>query len=286
MYSNIIFQDKKGEHLYTAFELSYSSDKEAYLQYILPVLEEEYGLGESFEKKTESLSDDRKELVRSLVAKYNTPNPAVNPLKKGPTHLKPTRSKIGEVIAKDYLKNELDVSFAGRMSLEEEEADLQKRGVDNFGFIFKEIDGQFELQKVVICEVKASESAKNPPDVVSKNADSLYNTLLDLSKGSERLMKALVKSFDRFDVDKYTALIADLMYDIETNDGLQETRSKMLIVPFLLRTATTYNSDDFGIFYTDPSEFEGTSINYYIMVVDVPLSDFGDELYSSVRGEN
>lgn len=286
MYSNIIFQDKKGEHLYTAFELSYSSDKEEYLQYILPVLEEEYGLGESFEKKTESLSDDRKELVRSLVAKYNTPNPAVNPLKKGLTHLKPTRSKIGEVIAKDYLKNELEVSFAGRMSLEEEEADLQKRGVDNFGFIFKEIDGQFELQKVVICEVKASESVKNPPDVVSKNADSLYNTLLDLSKGSERLMKALVKSFDRFDVEKYTALIADLIYDINTNDDLQETRSKMLIVPFLLRTATTYNSDDFGIFYTDPSEFEGTSINYYIMVVDVPLSDFGDELYSRVRGES
>ena len=286
MYSNIIFQDKKGEHLYKAFELSYSSDKEEYLQYIMPVLEEEYGLGESFEKKTESLSEDRKKLVRSLVAKYNTPNPAINPLKKGSTHLKPTRSKIGEVIAKDYLKNELDVSFAGRMSLEEEEADLQKRGVDNFGFIFKEIDGQYELQKVVICEVKASESAKNPPDVVSKNADSLYNTLLDLSKGSERLMKALVKSFDRFDAYKYTTLIADLIYDIDTNDDLQDTRKKMLIVPFLLRTATTYNSNDFGIFYTDPSQFEGTSINYYIMVVDVPLNDFGDELYSSVRGEN
>ena len=91
-----------------------------------------------------------------MVAKYNTPNPAVNLLKKGPTHLNPTRSKIGEVIAKDYLKNELDVSFAGQMSLEEEEADLQKRGVDIFGFIFKEIDGQFELHKVVICEVKVS----------------------------------------------------------------------------------------------------------------------------------
>ena len=286
MYSNIIFQEKKEENLYTAFQLSYSSDREEYLKYILPVLEEEYGIGESFERKTESLSDDRKEIVRGLVAKYNTPNPKVNPLKSGPTHLKPTRSKIGEVIAKDYLKKELNVSFAGRMSLEEDDADLQKRGVDNFGFIFKEVNGQFELKKVVICEVKASESAKNPPDVVSKNKDSLYNTLLDLSKGSDRLMKALVKSFDRFDIDKYTALIADLLYDVNSNNDLQDTRKKMLIVPFLLRTATTYNSDDFGIFYTDPSEFQGTSINYYIMVVDVPLSDFGDDLYSSVRGEN
>lgn len=286
MYNNIIFQEKKGEHLYSAFQLSYSSDREEYLKYILPVLKEEYGLGESFEKKTESLSDDRREIVRKMVAKYNTPNPTVNPLKSGHTHLKPTRSKIGEVIAKDYLQKELNVSFPGRISLEEEDADLQKRGIDNFGFIFKEINGQFELQKVVICEVKASESSKNPPEVVSKNADSLYNTLLDLSKCSDRLMKALAKAFDKFGVDIYAALIGELLYDINTNNDLQNTRKKMLIVPFLLRTTTTYNNDDFGIFYTDPSEFEGTSINFYIMILDVPLGDFGDELYSRVRGEN
>jgi len=286
LYSNIIFQDKKGEHLYTAFQLSYSTDREAYLEYILPVLKEEYGLGESFEQKTESLSDDRKEIMRRLVEKYNTPNPAVNPLKSGLTYLKPTRSKIGEVVAKDYLQKKLDVSFAGRISLEEEDADLPKRGVDNFGFIFKEVNGEFELQKVVICEVKASESKSNPPEVVSETKDSLYKSLLELSKGSDRLMKALVKSFDRFDIDKFAALVAELAVDIERNDELQDTRRKMLIVPFLLRTATTYNSDDFGIFYTNPLEFDGTSIKYYIMVVDVALSDFANELYSNIRGEN
>lgn len=268
LYRNIIFQKKKNEHLYTAFQLSYSSDRETFLQYILPVLREEYGLGESFEQKTESLSDDRKEIMRDLMKRYNTPNPAVNPLNSGRTQLKPTRSKIGEVIAKDYLHKELDVSFAGRISLEEDDADLPKRGVDNFGFIFKEVDGEFELQKVVICEVKASESKKNPPEVVSETRDSLY------------------KSFDRFDVNKFAALIAELAVDIDKNDALQDTRKKMLIVPFLLRTATTYSDDDFGVFYTDPSEFNGASINYYIMVVDVALSDFADDLYSSVRGES
>ncbi len=286
MYSNIIFQEKKEEHLYTAFQLSYSSDREEYLKYILPVLKEEYGLGESFEQKTDLLSDERKELMRGLMAKYIIPNPTVNPLKNGLNHLKPSRSKMGEVVAKDFLQKNLDVSFAGRISLEEDDADLPKRGVDNFGFIFKEVNGQFELQKVVICEVKVSDSKKNPPDVVSVTKDSLYKSLLDLSKGSDRLMKALVKSFDRFDVDKYAALIAELAIDIEKNDDLQETRKKMLIVPFLLRTATTYKSDDFGVFYTNPSEFKGTSINYYIMVVDVPLGEFADDLYSSVRGEN
>lgn len=286
MYSNVIFQKKKDEHLYTAFQLSYSSEREAFLQYILPVLKEEYGLGESFEQKTESLSDDRKEIMRGLMERYNTPNPAVNPLKCGRTQLKPTRSKIGEVIAKDYLHKELDVSFAGRISLEEDDADLPKRGVDNFGFIFKEVDGEFELQKVVICEVKASESKKNPPEVVYETRDSLYKSLLELSKGSDRLMKALVKSFDRFDVNKFAAFIAELAVDIEKNDALQDTKKKMMIVPFLLRTATTYSDDDFGVFYTDPSEFSGATINYYIMVVDVALSDFADDLYSSVRGES
>lgn len=286
LYSNIFFHKKKDEHVYTAFKLSYSSDREVYLQYILPVLQEEYGLGESFEAKTRTLSDDRKEIMRGLVKKYNTPNPAVNPLKSGRTHLKPSRSKIGEVIAKDYLHKNLDVSFAGRISLEEDDADLPKRGVDNFGFIFKEVNGELELRKIVICEVKASDSKKNPPDVVSETKDSLYKSLLELSKGSDRLMKALVKSFDRFDVNKFASLIAELAVDIEKNDKLQDTRKKMLIVPFLLRTVTTYKRDDFGIFYTDPSEFDGASINYYIMVVDVDLSDFADDLYSNVRGES
>ena len=112
MYSNIIFQKKKDEHLYTAFQLGYSSDREDFLQYILPVLKEEYGLGDSFEQKTESLSDDRKEIMRGLMERYNTPNPAVNPLKGGCTQLKPVRSKTGEVISKDYLHKNLDVSFA------------------------------------------------------------------------------------------------------------------------------------------------------------------------------
>ena len=110
-------------------------------------------------------------------------------------------------------------------------------GVDNFGFIFKEVNGEFELQKVVICEVKASESKKNPPEVVSETKDSLYKSLLELSTGNDRLMKALVKSFDRFDIDKFAALIAELAVDIEKNDVLQETREKMLIVPFLFENS-------------------------------------------------
>lgn len=286
MYNNIIFQEKKNEHLYTTFQLSYSSERESFLQYILPILKEEYGLGESFEQKTESLSDDRKEIMRGLMKRYNTPNPTINPLKNGKNQLKPTRSKIGEVIAKDYLHKKLDVSFAGRISLEEDDADLPKRGIDNFGFIFKEVDGDFELQKIVICEVKASESKDNPPVVVSKTKDSLYKSLLELSKGNDRLMKALVKSFDRFNINKFAALIAELAVDIENNGVLLDTRRKMLIIPFLLRTTTTYNRDDFGIFYTDPSKFNGASINYYIMVVDVALDHFADDLYLNVRGEN
>ncbi len=286
MYKDVIFYKEKGQHIYTAFQLKYLDSKDEYLKYIIPVLKDEYGLSESFEKKADSLSDNRKEILRRLVAKYNTPNPQINPLKSGQTHLKTTRSKIGEVIAKDYLNKNLGVSFAGRISLEEDDADLPRRGIDNFGFIFKEVNGQFELEKVVICEVKASESKSNPPEVVSANKDSLYNTLLELSNGSDRLMKALVKSFDRFEIDRYAALIGELLVDIETNDTLKDTKEKMLIVPFLLRTADTYNDKDFGVFYTDPSKFTGPSINYYIMILDVPLSDFGDELYSNIRGED
>ena len=61
MYNNIIFREEKNGHLYTTYKLTYSENKEKFIQYILPVLEEEYGLGKSFDEKTSSLSSDRKE---------------------------------------------------------------------------------------------------------------------------------------------------------------------------------------------------------------------------------
>lgn len=286
MYRNIIFNKKNGEHSYITYQLDYLTEKESYMSYIIPVLREEYGLGLSFDEKTEALSDEKKEIVKNLFQKFNVPNPLVNPLKNGKTHLKPTRSKIGEIMAKDILTKEMDVQFAGRVSLEEDDSDVPKRGVDNFGFIFREINGDIQLDRVVVCEVKASEDKKSPPDVVEKNNDSLYKELLRLSNFDDRLMKALCKAFDRFDLPKYTSLIASLMYDIEKNDDLTETKKKVTIVPFLLRTIKTYNDKDFGKFYSNPSEFAGSIIKYYIVVIDTPIDQFADEIYSRVRGEN
>lgn len=285
MYDNIIFQEVKGNHTYITYQLSYLTDKKKYLDYLMPILRREYGLTDSFEKKIESLSDDRKQMFREIYPQYITPNPESNPLKSSKTHLKPTRSKASELIAKDCLEVNKRASFAGRISLDEDDPDLQKRGVDNFGFVFKEEAGDVSLENIVVCEVKASEEAKNPPKVVEKNEDSLYKSLLSLSKLDNRFMKALAKAFDKLELEKYTSLIADVMLDIEANDCLDETRKKLLIVPFLFRTLETYNDSDFGKFYADPSEFEGTTITYYIVVVDVPLAQFADDLYACVRGE-
>ena len=61
----------------------------------------------------------------------------------------PVLPKTYSQIAKNILKQEDDVEFAARTSLEEEDADMPKRGVDNFGFIFKECAGEFVLEKIV-----------------------------------------------------------------------------------------------------------------------------------------
>ena len=63
-------------------------------------------------------------------------------------------------------------------------------------------------------------------------------------------------------------------------------KEKELNLTATLDAESAYKDADFGIFYTDPSEFSGATINYYIMVVDVALNEFADDLYSSVRGEN
>lgn len=282
-YNNIIFSNTIGNNEYITYELSYLKNQEEYLQYILPVLREEYGLGSRIDD-LENLNRERKEKLRKILAKHITPNPQKVTDGRG-SQLKITRGKIGEVMAKDLLKKKYKVEFSGRISKEEEAPNMPKKGIDNFGFIFKENSGEIEVEQIVVCEVKASSSKKSPPAVVHSNEDSMYKELLRLKTFDERMMTAIVQAFDRFSVTKYCEIISELLLAIEESDDLASFEKKVLVVPFLLRTSDTYTEDDFGKFVSKASEFGESTIKYYIVVIDTPIENFADSIYEELRKE-
>ena len=283
-YSNStkIFSDSKGQHCYTTYELHYPSEKEAFLDYIIPVLREEYGAGLNFEEKIGHLSPERTEILRKFMLRNNTPDPNVKAPIKQPW-LKNTRSKIAECLAKDILVVLENVLFTCRVSLEEEDPDMPKRGIDNFGFVFKELDGNITLENIVTCEVKASDSADSPPAVVHTSQDSMYASCKAFIDIDKRLQKAIAKSIDKLSEGEYLEFVCNVGESIEKGDSLDSIRKKIMLVPFLLRKKQCYTENDFGKFKTDSEEFDVSTVKYFIVTIDYDLSDFGDEVFATLR---
>lgn len=273
---------EKDRHKYITYELEYPNKKVEFLEYILPVLQEEYGCGINVEDKLRNVNSESKKTLIKFLKKNNIPDPA-HSAPEGKEWLKVTRSKLPEMIAKDLLTKLDGVKFVCRVSLEEEDPDMPRRGVDNFGFIFREHEGTITLDYIVVCEVKASEAKGSPPDVVHVSSDSMFSSLKDLSQLSKRLEKAISKSIDRLSAGEYLELVCNIAESLENGENLEEVKSKMIVVPFMLRKKEYWTEADYGKFRTNDSEFDLATIKYYIMVIDYPLSNFADEVYHELR---
>ena len=271
-----------GEHKFITYELDYPTKKEDFLKYIIPVLKEEYGLDIKLEEKIRNLSLDRKKNIEKFMAKYNTPDPS-NPAPRGKPWLKNTRGKLPEILARDILKKLEKVEFACRMSLEEEDPDMPKRGIDNFGFIFKKLDGKISLDYIVSCEVKASDDKESPPSVVHKSSDSMFTSLKSITLLDQRFRKAIASIIDKLSAGEYLELICSVADDLEKGENLDYIRKKIIAVPFLLRKKECWTEDDFGKFATNYNEIECAAIRYYILTINYELGSFADEIYDELR---
>ncbi|WP_434297671.1 hypothetical protein [Clostridium sporogenes] len=278
-----IIEKKIENNMYITYELNYPEHKEEFLQYILPILKDEYGVGRELEEKIKNIKPERTKNIMKYMKKYMTPNPNRNFSKNQPW-LKNTRSKISEAIAKDLLKKVDNVTFTCRISKEEEDPDMPKRGIDNFGFIFKEIDdNNVELNSIVTCEVKASDSKESPPAVVHGTSDSLYDSLLSMCGIDDRLKKAIAKSIDKLTDSQYFELLCNIAADIQCGENFDNLKNKITVVPFLVRKKEFYTEKDFGKFKTNYKDFESSMIKYYIITIDYELNDFADEIYTRLR---
>lgn len=284
-YSKVISLKKEDPHLFSTIELEYPKDKEKFLDYILPVLEKEYGLdNQLIEEKLQNASEDKTKAIKNFLAKYNTPDPKKNVSIKRPW-LKNTRSKLPEIIARDILSKKEKVKFPYRYSINEEDPDMPKRGIDGFGFIFKEDNDGVSLDYIVAAEVKASDEKKSPPATVHKNEDSMFNALKSIVSIDLRLKKSLASAFDILEDKEFIAVVANIISIIEENDyrQMEQLKKQIVVVPFLLRKKEFWSEDDYGKFNTDSDEISCAAIKYYIVALDYDLVNFSDEIYEILR---
>lgn len=270
------------KHKYRSYELKYVDNKEEFFNYIVPILKEEYGLGNNLSDKLKNISPERVETLKKFMAKGLVPNPNITTHENQPW-LKNTRSKATECIAKDILNKVDGVFFTCRITEEEEDPDMPKRGLDNFGFVFSYENGDILLSKIVACEVKASDSKKSPPSVVHASEDSMFKALKSVENIDMRLTKAIAKSIDKLPEGEYIELIANIAIDIENKQDLGNIKNKIMVVPFLVRKKEHYTEKDYGKFKSNYNEFKFSAISSHILVLDYDLNKFSEELFEKLR---
>lgn len=270
------------KHKYRSYELKYVDNKEEFFNYIVPILKEEYGAGNNLSDKLKNISPERVKTLKKFMTKGLVPNPNDTKHENQPW-LKNTRSKATECIAKDILNKIEGVFFTCRITEEEEDPDMPKRGLDNFGFIFNDENGNIVLNKIVACEVKASDSRQSPPNVVHTSEDSMFKALKSAENIDIRLKKAIAKSIDKLPEGEYIELIANIAIDIEERHELNSIKNKIMVVPFLVRKKDSYTKNDYGKFKSNYNEFEFSTISSHILVLDYDLNKFSEELFEKLR---
>lgn len=270
------------KHNYKSYELKYIENKEEFFNYIIPILKEEYGSGNTLSDKLKNIPSERVEILEKFMTKALVPNPNINTHEKQPW-LKNTRSKATECIAKDILNKVEGVFFTCRITEEEEDPDMPKRGLDNFGFIFKNENNDRVLHKIVACEVKASDSKDSPPSVVHGSKDSMFKALKSVENIDIRLIKAIAKSIDKLPEGEYLELISNIAINIEEGQNLENIKNKIMVIPFLVRKKDCYTDKDYGKFKSHYNEFEFSAISSHILVLNYDLNEFSDELFKKLR---
>lgn len=281
-YSREISNSSSEKNIFKTYELPYSTGKELFFNYIIPFLKKEYGISEDLPNKIKNVNEKRRKNLEQFILKHKSPNPAIQaPGNNG--WLKNTRSKLPELIARDLLIEKHGVKFSSRISLEEEDPDMPKRGIDNFGFIFDECNGNISLKYIVACEVKASDEAKSPPSVVHDSKDSLFNSLKNITSLDERFCKAIASTVDRLPPSEYVELITSIALDIEEDNDLEAIKKKIIAAPFMIRARQCWTEADYGKFKSHCNEIVCSNIAYYIITLDYDLVKFADEVYEKLR---
>lgn len=184
-------------------------------------------------------------------------------------HLDVQRSEFGEIVASEVLKQVFGTLIPASRIAHKEIPDQQTRGADVMG-----LEGvELARPTLVVGEVKGSQDRKSPPSVVGE----MVSKLEALSKNRRAMLQELVWLRDYSDEEH-----AQICARIHTSFLLRKDYFEMVLSPLLVRSDSTHQANDAGVFKSDPTRFK-KPIRWVSIVVEGDLFELAQEVYRIAR---
>ncbi|MFC9991199.1 Hachiman antiphage defense system protein HamA [Streptomyces globisporus] len=185
------------------------------------------------------------------------------------SHLDVQRSELGEILASEALKQVFNTEIPASRIRHKEIPDQQTRGADVIGIE----KAQQEKPTLVLGEVKGSTDQKSPPGVVS----DMEKKLSELVQNRRALLQELCWLRDHAE-EPYVSACSR----IHASFILKKDHFDIVLAPLLVRSSSTHNENDAGVFKKKPENF-GKPIRWVSIVVEGDLFEVAQEVYRIAR---
>lgn len=179
------------------------------------------------------------------------------------------RSDLGELLMTTYFEEEAEDDRRFKIPFKtisnREIAELPSRGLDAIGY--RKLGDKFN---VLLGEAKVSEERNNPPQVVHKKSDSIYNQQLEKIKNRNLLLTRLTDFSRKLDNEDalYICIIIAFIEQNRTQDY------EIICGCALIRDLKCVNlSEDYGKLRTHADEFKSANIHFVIISFDKPIEE-------------
>ena len=189
------------------------------------------------------------------------------------------RSDLGELLLTYYFENKLPENerfiIPYKNITNRELASQPGRGLDVVGYRID--DDRISL---LIGEGKVSHQTKNPPDVVDYTNDSIYNTQIKFKNNKDLLINRL-SDYCRNLTDEAAEKVGLVLLLLEFG---RESEFDLVFGCALLRDVSCVKiNEDYGKFYTQPTDFDPHHVTFCIMSLDKNVADTIDLFYKKVQ---
>lgn len=169
------------------------------------------------------------------------------------------RSDLGELLTTYYFEEKLDEGdryiIPAKVISTRERGDMPGRGIDAIGYRVKP-DGTYEL---LLAEAKVSGQQSNPPDVVDRNSDSIYESQKKYHDNPDELQQRLCE-YLKYLGAKDLAIIGFFICQIASNKPVEIMYGCGLVRDYTCVDAAR----DFGKMQSLASEFDPGRIHFSI----------------------
>ena len=208
-------------------------------------------LGSDMLKALEGLGDiaDVTRLIELVdeVRAATIPSPDANPSQ--PPQLNLSRNELAEILAYEVASRIHTAAVPATRVREKEIPGQPARGLDLLAIVDN------DPVKLLVTEVKASQSPESPPAVVCVGENSLHQQTLRILGDRDRLLQELNWMYKHCKRDD-RVLVASTIIELSLE------KIQLVAAPVLVRSSESYGNNDFGCFKDDPDDFAPAKVDF------------------------